>query len=67
MGLGPPVCQHCKVYARLNDDGWYCRFCGETDIKDFHAYMNGNTKYLEDNEKFLEFMLNKGETKNEID
>jgi hypothetical protein len=66
MGLGPPVCQHCKVFAYLEDGkGWHCRYCGETNIKDFHPFLNPDVKYLEDNEKLLKFI--KGENKNDVD
>ncbi len=67
MGLGPPVCQHCKVLAYLSDElGWHCKYCGETDIKDFFPFGLGPfspaMKELENNEKFLKFM--KGEDPN---
>ena len=58
MGLGPPVCQHCKVYARLSDEkGWYCQYCGETDIQDFHPVF-ADDKYLEENEKEVKRFYN---------
>ena len=66
MGLGPPVCQHCKVYARFsNEKGYYCKYCGETDITSFHEYMNGDTKYLEENEKEVKRFYNFWRKKND--
>ena len=64
MGLGPPVCQHCRVLACLDDEkGWHCKFCGELDLTDFFPFGLGTNspewKELADNEKFLKFI--KGE------
>lgn len=63
MGLGPPVCQHCQVMGSLNLEThvWYCKYCGETDLKDW-AGLGDWTKYeqreafLKQNQRFLNFM-----------
>ena len=76
MGLGPAVCQHCQVLATYSETpipvvrnattttahkwtNWYCRFCGETDPNDYTGF--GNWDKYKENEKVLEFMLNKKE------
>jgi len=61
MGLGPPVCQHCRVLAHLSDElGWHCKYCGETDLKDFFPFALGTRspeyRELENNEKFYKFV-----------
>lgn len=60
MGLGPPVCQHCKVMGELSDEkGWHCPICGELDLHDHAGFNIEHWKQLRRNEKFLRFV--KGE------
>jgi hypothetical protein len=61
MGLGPPVCQHCQVLGHLSTElGWYCKYCGETDLTDFFPFSLGirspEYRELENNEKFYKFV-----------
>ena len=67
MALGPPVCQHCKVYAKLSDEkGWYCQYCGETDIRGFHPFTQDD-EYLKENEKEVKRFYDFWRKENEID
>jgi predicted RNA-binding Zn-ribbon protein involved in translation (DUF1610 family) len=63
MGLGPPVCVNCWVIKILPDESvypqWTCPICGSTDT-DMGLWECGKTdKELDDNLRFLKFMLNK--------
>lgn len=37
---------------------WYCRFCGETDLRE-HAGFGRDLKLYRDNERLLEFVYSK--------
>lgn len=63
MGLGPPVCQHCQVLGNLGASGWYCEFCGETNLTehtgfdpDVWNWLENREKLLRDNQRFLKFV-----------
>jgi len=64
MGLGPPVCTDCKVYARLELEsmvtdgtkgrGWYCPMCGTQEIG--NLWEQKDQKIYDVNEKFVQFV-----------
>lgn len=59
MGLGPPVCQHCKVMGFLTEPrGWHCQYCGETDLTEYAGFSNDHWKQLEENEKEVKRFYN---------
>lgn len=61
MGLGPPACHHCHVYAYLSArHGWHCKYCGETNLP--HNAWDYKPGILEENERVLKFL--KGEDPN---
>lgn len=60
MGLGPPVCEKCRVIGRMSQDEtdyfWYCPICNSRKLK-WNAWDSGLTEEeLEDNERFLKFV-----------
>lgn len=60
MGLGPPVCEKCRVIGELSRDFdrplWSCPICGNTDMK-WSAWSCGiSESELTDNLKFLKFV-----------
>jgi hypothetical protein len=60
MGLGPPVCEKCKVLGKIsrdfNESFWYCPICNSRKLK-WNAWDCGLTdEELEDNYKFLSFV-----------
>ena len=60
MGLGPPVCQHCKVLASFNHEkrAWYCEYCGETNLTESAGFDNKYWKQLNENEKEVKRFYN---------
>jgi hypothetical protein len=65
MGLGPPVCEKCRVlYEFKHSYGWECPIC-ETNSSDHlnlwsmqsdHDTIESLMEELEGNERFLRFM-----------
>lgn len=59
MGLGPSVCQHCRVMSHYTKErGWHCQYCGETELT---AHAGFDLKYiqqLEENEKEVKRFYN---------
>lgn len=57
MGLGPPVCERCRVIGNLNaEQRWICPICGNPDMQ-WHAWSCGiDEEELEGNYQFLKFM-----------
>ena len=63
MGLGPPVCEKCRVAAKydVDIDRWICPICDNKKCQ-WHAWDCGLTKEeLDDNERFLRFATGKQE------
>ena len=65
MGLGPAVCQHCQVVAEhqyIDEHPFHriwCKFCGETNIKDSAGLGDDKRwKMLEENKRKLEKIYN---------
>ena len=69
MGLGPPVCEKCRVItkSKMNNtpdsigNFWVfeCEFCGNT-LPKWNAWSCGlSDEELENNYKFLKFLHNK--------
>ncbi len=58
MGLGPPVCERCGVFACYDVDinSWHCKYCGNKNPQ-WHTWSCGLTEeQLEGNAKFLDFV-----------
>jgi hypothetical protein len=59
MGLGPPVCEKCRVvveYFDTRDHYWVCQYCGNKKPQ-WNAWDCGLTQEeLEDNLRFLKFV-----------
>lgn len=61
MGLGPPVCDKCRVIGRLSGDLWTCPVCYSRHLpNNLWEYTEEYQKLFEDNTKFIKFM--KGES-----
>ena len=64
MGLGPAVCQHCQVVAEhqyIDKHPFHriwCKFCGETNIKDSAGMSEKRWKQLNENKLKLEKFYN---------
>lgn len=59
MGLGPPVCMHCKVtYVYKHSYGWECPICKLNDTNNQkHLFDCGiSIEELDGNLKFLSFI-----------
>lgn len=62
MGLGPPVCVACKVYASLDQEyvtttgwgNWYCPLCGTREIG--HLWEQKDQEVYDVNQKFVDFI-----------
>jgi hypothetical protein len=58
MGLGPPVCEKCRVIASLEAIRfkWHCKYCGNKDPQ-WNAWDCGLTEEeLHENKLFLDFV-----------
>lgn len=58
MGLGPPVCEKCRVIANFDIDTeqWFCPICDNAKCQ-WSAWDCGLTQEeLKDNERFLKFV-----------
>ena len=60
MGLGPPVCQHCKVLGSFShsERKWYCEYCGETNLTESAGFDDKQWKQLNENEKEVKRFYN---------
>lgn len=58
MGLGPPVCEKCKVISRFDViiDHWACPICGNKKCQWSAWDCELTLDELEDNERFLRFV-----------
>lgn len=61
MGLGPPICNKCMVWATLiKNKRWICEFCNATQNELTHLWEMKNTHInetiLSENYHFLKFM-----------
>lgn len=66
MGLGPPVCKDCMVYASYKPDVnplrqgiWYCPICGNTRTGHLFEIPEERHSEIKDNTDFLKFVLGK--------
>jgi hypothetical protein len=65
MGLGPPVCLHCRVVGELTDkavngSGWRCPICHDRNLAGYYFEFDTIAKKeLDDNEKFWRFTQGK--------
>lgn len=58
VGLGPPVCEKCRVSCYYDNDveSWHCIYCGN-EKPQWHAWDCGlEEEELKDNERFLRFV-----------
>lgn len=67
MGLGPPTCDDCRVWLRLEVDssrGWYCPVCDKDSNNGYKHLRDGHVND-ESMIPFLRFM--KGKSPNVVD
>ena len=57
MGLGPPVCKKCRVYANYSKEkGYFCDFCNEPQQELGHMWSMGiSNDELDGNYRFYKF------------
>lgn len=58
MGLGPPVCEKCRVscYFDIDTEEWHCVFCGNIKPEWNMFDCDLTQEELDDNERFLCFV-----------
>lgn len=58
MGLGPPVCEKCRVVGEINEKekAWACPICGNKKMKMNLFDSIISEEELEDNLRFLKFV-----------
>lgn len=58
MGLGPPVCEKCRVvcYFDVDTENWHCIYCGNDNPKWHEWDCDLTSEELKDNERFLKFV-----------
>lgn len=59
MGLGPSVCQYCKVLAEYDPsnkhNAWYCPICGNRDCNEYTGFNMDKINQCNENRRILEF------------
>ena len=58
MGLGPPVCEDCRVIAKLEHPGrgWHCPVCNKQGHQLGNLWQQPDQEVYEQNTKFVDFV-----------